>query len=189
MSSRSSIAAGKGGKGPSIHNLLATIGGFPETGCSLRFMARRSAVGLELAMAAHYRIAVPDAQVGLPEANLGIIPGAEGTQRLPARLAGECGESRRNAGLRNKIIKAPAALEIGLIDKIVDGELLPADDRFRGAGGCAPARPGHAIATRNPRHARKATPPGSLPLVNSPAKRACNQDRARDGAGGALEAA
>ena len=43
--------------------------------------------GLELAMAGHYRVAVASAQVGQPEVNLGIIPGAEGTQRLP-RLAG-----------------------------------------------------------------------------------------------------
>ena len=39
--------------------------------------------GLELAMSGHYRIAAAGAQVGQPEVNLGIIPGAEGTQRLP----------------------------------------------------------------------------------------------------------
>ena len=43
--------------------------------------------GLELAMAGHYRVAAPGAQVGQPEVKLGIIPGAAGTQRLP-RLAG-----------------------------------------------------------------------------------------------------
>ncbi len=43
--------------------------------------------GNEVAMAGHYRVAVPDAQIGQPEVNLGIIPGAEGTQRLP-RLVG-----------------------------------------------------------------------------------------------------
>ena len=43
--------------------------------------------GLELAMAGHYRVATADAVVGQPELNLGIIPGAEGTQRLP-RLVG-----------------------------------------------------------------------------------------------------
>ena len=43
--------------------------------------------GLELAMAGHYRVAAPSAQVGQPEVKLGIIPGAAGTQRLP-RLAG-----------------------------------------------------------------------------------------------------
>src|SRR5258706_1931053 len=43
--------------------------------------------GLEVAMAGHYRVAAPTAQVGQPEVKLGIIPGAAGTQRLP-RLAG-----------------------------------------------------------------------------------------------------
>ena len=43
--------------------------------------------GLELAMAGHYRVATPSALLGQPEVNLGIIPGAEGTQRLP-RLVG-----------------------------------------------------------------------------------------------------
>ena len=43
--------------------------------------------GLEVAMAGHYRVASPGAQVGQPEVKLGIIPGAGGTQRLP-RLAG-----------------------------------------------------------------------------------------------------
>src|SRR6266516_3220518 len=43
--------------------------------------------GLEVAMGAHYRVAVPSAQVGQPEVKLGLIPGAAGTQRLP-RLAG-----------------------------------------------------------------------------------------------------
>ena len=43
--------------------------------------------GLEIAMAGHFRVAAPDALLGQPEVNLGIIPGAEGTQRLP-RLVG-----------------------------------------------------------------------------------------------------
>ncbi len=43
--------------------------------------------GLEIALAAHYRLAVPDAKLGLPEIKLGLIPGGGGTQRLP-RLIG-----------------------------------------------------------------------------------------------------
>src|ERR1700730_3100537 len=48
---------------------------------------QRGQSGLEVAMGAHYRIAVLSAQVGQPEVKLGLIPGAAGTQRLP-RLAG-----------------------------------------------------------------------------------------------------
>ena len=120
-----SIAAGKGG-GPDIHNLLATIENSPKP-VVIAIHGAALGGGLELAMAAHYRIAVPDAQVGLPEANLGIIPGAEGTQRLP-RLVGVAKAAEMLVS--GQIIKAPAALEIGLIDKIVDGELLAAAIAF-----------------------------------------------------------
>lgn len=40
--------------------------------------------GLEIALSAHYRLALPKAQLGLPEVNLGLLPGAGGTQRAPA---------------------------------------------------------------------------------------------------------
>lgn len=45
--------------------------------------------GLELAMAAHYRIAAQDARMGLPEIHLGLLPGAGGTQRLPRLIGAE----------------------------------------------------------------------------------------------------
>jgi 3-hydroxyacyl-CoA dehydrogenase len=72
-------------------------------------------------MAAHYRVALPDAQVGLPEANLGIVPGAGGTQRLP-RLVGLA--KAAELIVSGQIIKAPAALELGLLDRLIDGDLL-----------------------------------------------------------------
>src|SRR5215510_12980058 len=77
--------------------------------------------GLELAMAGHYRVASPDAQVGQPEVKLGIIPGAAGTQRLP-RLAGVakavemCSEGNP--------IKAEEALKLGILDRLREGDLL-----------------------------------------------------------------
>src|ERR687884_1552903 len=43
--------------------------------------------GLEVALCAHYRVAVPSARLGLPEVNIGLLPGAGGTQRLP-RIVG-----------------------------------------------------------------------------------------------------
>src|SRR4051812_15559771 len=77
--------------------------------------------GLEVAMGAHYRVAVESAQVGQPEVKLGIIPGAGGTQRLP-RLAGVARALEMCAF--GEPIKAPAALESGIVDRIVEGDLL-----------------------------------------------------------------
>lgn len=74
--------------------------------------------GLEVAMSCHARIAVPSAKVGLPEVTLGILPGAGGTQRAP-RLAGVA--ASLDLITSGKPISAGKALEIGLIDKIVDG--------------------------------------------------------------------
>jgi len=77
--------------------------------------------GMEIAMACHYRVAVRSAKVGQPEVKLGIIPGAAGTQRLP-RLAGiakaveMCSEGNP--------IAAQEAFELGIIDKLVDGDLF-----------------------------------------------------------------
>jgi len=77
--------------------------------------------GLEVAMGAHYRVAVASAQVGQPEVKLGIIPGAGGTQRLP-RLAGVARAVEMCAF--GEPIKASAALESGIVDRIVEGDLL-----------------------------------------------------------------
>jgi 3-hydroxyacyl-CoA dehydrogenase len=77
--------------------------------------------GLELAMAGHYRVAVPTAQVGQPEVKLGIIPGAHGTQRLP-RLAGVAKAVEMCAG--GALIKAEEALKFGIIDRLIEGDLL-----------------------------------------------------------------
>jgi 3-hydroxyacyl-CoA dehydrogenase len=66
-------------------------------------------------------VASPDAQAGQPEVNLGIIPGAEGTQRLP-RLVGIA--AAVDMCVSGKPIRASAALDLGLIDRIVEGNLL-----------------------------------------------------------------
>ncbi len=76
--------------------------------------------GLEVAMAGHYRVASPDAQVGQPEVNLGIVPGAEGTQRLP-RLVGVA--AAIDMCVSGKPISAAQALSFGLIDRIIEGDL------------------------------------------------------------------
>jgi len=77
--------------------------------------------GLETAMGFHYRVAVPSAQVGQPEVKLGIIPGAAGTQRLP-RLAGVARATQMCAD--GNPIGAKEAFELGIVDRIVEGDLL-----------------------------------------------------------------
>ncbi|HEY6265441.1 MAG TPA: 3-hydroxyacyl-CoA dehydrogenase NAD-binding domain-containing protein [Candidatus Acidoferrum sp.] len=77
--------------------------------------------GLELAMAGHYRVAVSDAQVGQPEVKLGIIPGAAGTQRLP-RLAGVA--KAVEMCTTGNPVKAEEARKFGIVDRIIDGDLL-----------------------------------------------------------------
>lgn len=73
--------------------------------------------GLELALVAHYRVAVPSARCGLPEVNLGLLPGAGGTQRLPRIVGVEKALEMITGGTP---ISAKAAQAIGLIDALVD---------------------------------------------------------------------
>ncbi|MBL4631506.1 MAG: enoyl-CoA hydratase/isomerase family protein, partial [Paraglaciecola sp.] len=77
--------------------------------------------GLETALACHYRCALPSAQVGLPEVKLGLLPGAGGTQRVP-RLAGV--KAALDLMTTGTPIATAKALSIGLIDKVVAGDLL-----------------------------------------------------------------
>src|SRR6185369_7939158 len=78
--------------------------------------------GLEVALACHYRVAVPSAKLGTPEVKLGLLPGAGGTQRLP-----------RVAGVRKALemcatgnpIGAKDAFDCGLVDRLIEGELIP----------------------------------------------------------------
>ncbi len=71
--------------------------------------------GLEIAMAAHYRVALEGAKLGLPEVNLGLLPGAGGTQRAP-RLMGA--QASLDLMLTGKHLSARAALEAGLVDTL-----------------------------------------------------------------------
>jgi len=69
--------------------------------------------GLELALTAHYRVALTGAQIGLPEVKLGILPGAGGTQRSP-RLMGV--EQALNFMVVGDPISSERAKEAGLVD-------------------------------------------------------------------------
>ncbi|KVK84751.1 3-hydroxyacyl-CoA dehydrogenase NAD-binding domain-containing protein [Burkholderia sp. MSMB1498] len=71
--------------------------------------------GLEIALAAHYRIAVPGAKLGLPEVQLGLLPGAGGTQRTP-RLIGA--QAALDLMLSGRHASAEEALTLGLVDRL-----------------------------------------------------------------------
>src|SRR4051812_39589280 len=92
--------------------LVAAISGFALGG------------GLELALACHYRIATPKAQLGLPEVKLGILPGSGGTQRLPRIVGVSKAVQMMTTG---NPISSEEALQLGLVDEIVqNGDLLDA---------------------------------------------------------------
>lgn len=76
--------------------------------------------GLEVALAAHYRCALPDTRLGLPEVKLGLLPGAGGTQRLP-RVVGA--QAALDMMISGDPIGAPRAAELGLVDQVLEGEL------------------------------------------------------------------
>jgi 3-hydroxyacyl-CoA dehydrogenase len=83
--------------------------------------------GLELALACHYRCALPGTQLGLPEVKLGLLPGAGGTQRLP-RLIGA--EHALDIIVAGDPVTPERALELGLIDEIVKGDIVAAGTTF-----------------------------------------------------------
>src|SRR5262249_8653067 len=112
-------AHGRGAGAPNLHVLLKSVEDCPKP-VVMAMHGTALGGGLELAMAGHYRVASPDAQAGQPEVNLGIIPGAEGSQRLP-RLVGVA--AAIDMLVSGKPVKAPEAARMGLFDKIVDGDL------------------------------------------------------------------
>jgi 3-hydroxyacyl-CoA dehydrogenase len=89
--------------------LVAAIGGFALGG------------GLELALGCHYRVAMPKAQLGLPEVKLGLLPGSGGTQRLPRVVP--MAEAVRMMTTGNPV-SGDKAKQMGLVDEVVQGPLL-----------------------------------------------------------------
>ncbi|HVU04868.1 MAG TPA: 3-hydroxyacyl-CoA dehydrogenase NAD-binding domain-containing protein, partial [Polyangiaceae bacterium] len=92
--------------------------------------------GLEIALSCHYRVAVASAKCGLPEVKLGILPGAGGTQRLP-RLVGF--QKALDMITTGEPISATEAKAIGLVDAIVEGDVVEGAVKF--AAGIAEKRP------------------------------------------------
>ena len=90
--------------------------------------------GLEHALTCHYRLASPGAPVGLPEIKIGILPGGGGTQRLP-RLIGA--ERAMDAILSGDPFDTEEALALGIVDEIVEGDLVAGAIRFAKAKAAA----------------------------------------------------
>ncbi|MFC4425296.1 3-hydroxyacyl-CoA dehydrogenase NAD-binding domain-containing protein [Deinococcus navajonensis] len=100
--------------------------------------------GLELALACTYRVAVPDAQLGLPEVKLGVLPGAGGTQRLPRVVGAAKGLDMMLSG---NPVRATEARTLGLVDELVEGDLLTGAVAFARAH--ADSRPLPRISERH----------------------------------------
>jgi 3-hydroxyacyl-CoA dehydrogenase len=141
--------------------------------------------GLETAMGFHYRVAVPSAQVGQPEVKLGIIPGAAGTQRLP-RLVGVAKATQMCAD--GNPISAKEALEFGVVDRIVEGDLLQGAIAFlreKIAGGEKPPK----TRERNDKLGDEATNAAVFEAARAQAKKAARGMMAPLAAIDAVEAA
>ena len=110
---------GKPLQAPSLHDVIAAIETMPKPVVAALHGTALGG-GFELALACHFRVAVPAARVGLPEVKLGLLPGAGGTQRLP-RLVGP--EKALQMIVSGEPIGAMQARADGVIDEIIEGDL------------------------------------------------------------------
>ncbi len=176
---------------PDFHGLLALV----EDSTKPVVMALNGAAlggGLELAMAGHYRIAAPGARLGLPEVNLGIIPGAEGTQRL-TRLVGVA--KALEMCVSGRPVDADDARRAGLVDLVAEDDLretalaFARDALRRGqlpharAGGQArrPQALQRGARRRSARDRAQTPPPPDGPARGDRRDRGCGQPALRGG--------
>src|SRR5438094_4881381 len=126
--------------------------------------------GLEIALACHYRVAVPSAKVGLPEVQIGILPGAGGTQRLPRLMGPKAALEMITSG---RHVPAEEAHKLGIVDEIApEGGLKESAMAF--ARRVADARPLPRIRDKNDRLA-EGTPALFEATRKAIARRARNQ--------------
>jgi len=111
---------GKPPQAPGLGEVIAAIEALPKPVVAALHGTALGG-GFELALACHFRVAVPGARVGLPEVRLGLLPGAGGTQRLP-RLIGP--EKALKMIVTGDPIEASEALADGVIDQIVEDDLI-----------------------------------------------------------------
>jgi 3-hydroxyacyl-CoA dehydrogenase len=135
--------------------------------------------GLEVALACHYRVASPGTRPGLPEIKLGLMPGAGGTQRLP-RLIGM--DKAMSMILSGDQIAATDALEAGLIDAIVEGDLIAA------AVGFARDKAGRPLVLAKQREERLAPDRADIEKFDAAAAAALKRTRGRKAPAAAVEA-
>ena len=113
---------GKPPQAPGLDDVIAAIEAMPKPVVAALHGTALGG-GFELALACHFRVAVPGARVGLPEVKLGLLPGAGGTQRLP-RLVGP--EKALRMIVTGEPIGAAEARADGIIDEISEGDLTAA---------------------------------------------------------------
>jgi len=111
---------GKPPKGANLNDVIATMENCPKIVVAALHGTPLGG-GLETALGAHYRVSLASTRVGLPEVHLGLLPGAGGTQRLP-RLTGA--KYALDAIIAGRHIPAPEAKSKGIVDAIVEGDLL-----------------------------------------------------------------
>lgn len=114
---------GKPPKPPALNDVLAEIENSPKPVVAA-IHGTALGGGLEVALACHFRVAVKEAKLGLPEVKLGLLPGAGGTQRLPRAVGPELAVKMIVGG---DPIGASEALKNGLIEEIVEGPTLGAE--------------------------------------------------------------
>jgi 3-hydroxyacyl-CoA dehydrogenase len=108
---------GKPPKSPALNEVLAEMENSPKP-IVAAIHGTALGGGLEVALACHFRVAVKEAKLGLPEVKLGLLPGAGGTQRLPRAVGPELAVKMIVGG---DPIGAAEALKHGLIEEIVEG--------------------------------------------------------------------
>jgi 3-hydroxyacyl-CoA dehydrogenase len=111
---------GSGHKPPSLSAVVDVISASPKIIVAALFGTTFGG-GLEVALGCDYRIALPTAKIGLPEVKLGIIPGAQGTQRLP-RLSGV--EFALKMMTTGDPVSATKAQSVGVIDRLIEGDIV-----------------------------------------------------------------
>ena len=111
---------GKPITGPSGRDVVAAIEACPKPVVAA-LGGHALGGGLEIALGCHWRVAAPGCRLGLPEVNIGLLPGAGGTQRLPRLVGAAKALEMITSG---KPIGAAEAEEIGVVDELVEGDLL-----------------------------------------------------------------